>query len=125
MPSAVVAASPDLAKVSSGGVLSSYLVLTFVALVGMTRIEKTRLSSKGQVVLPKSVRKDRNWGPGTEFVVEQVNDGVLLRPVKAVQTGSVKELLGCTGYQGPARSLGQMQEAIARGVKDRHARGRH
>ena len=90
----------------------------------MTRIEKTRLSSKGQLVLPKSVRKDRNWGPGTEFVVEQVEDGVLLRPVKPVHTVTAKDLLGCTGYRGPARSVSQMQEAIARGVKDRHARGR-
>ncbi len=91
----------------------------------MTRIDKTRLSSKGQVVLPKSVRQDRNWGPGTEFVVEQVSDGVLLRPVKAVQTGSVKDLLGCTGYRGPPVSLAQMDQGIARAVKYRHARGRY
>jgi AbrB family looped-hinge helix DNA binding protein len=90
-----------------------------------TRLDRTRLSSKGQVVLPKTVRQERNWGPGTEFLVEAVKDGVLLRPVKPVQTTSARELLGCTGYQGPARSLAQMQEAIARGVKDRHARGRH
>jgi AbrB family looped-hinge helix DNA binding protein len=91
----------------------------------MARTEKTRLSSKGQVVIPKSVRKDRNWGPGTEFVVEQVKDGVLLRPVKPLQTASARELLGCTGYRGPARSLEQMQQAVAQGVRDRDARGRH
>jgi len=88
-------------------------------------MEKTRLSSKGQVVLPKSVRRDRNWEPGTEFVIEQVKDGVLLRPVKSFKRTTAKEVLGCTGYSGPARSLTQMQEAIARGIKDRHARGRH
>jgi AbrB family looped-hinge helix DNA binding protein len=91
----------------------------------MTRNEKTRLSSKGQVVLPKSVRKDRNWGPGTEFIVEQVRDGVLLRPVRPFHATTAQDLLGCTGYRGPVRSLTQMQEAIERGVRDRHARGRH
>jgi AbrB family looped-hinge helix DNA binding protein len=91
----------------------------------MSRIEKTRLSSKGQLVLPKSVREDRNWGPGTEFVVEQVKDGVLLRPVKPVHTVTAKDLLGCTGYRGPARSQAQMNEGIVRAIKDRHARGRY
>lgn len=91
----------------------------------MTRAERTRLSSKGQVVLPKSVRADRNWGPGTEFVVETTTDGVLLRPVRPNPVGSARELLGCTGYRGPARSLEQMRQAVAQGVKERHARGRH
>ena len=90
----------------------------------MTRIEKARLSSKGEVVLPKSVRKDRNWGPGTEFFVELVDDGVLLRPVRPFPTATARDLLGCTGYRGPRRSLDQMQEAVARGVKDPPARGR-
>ena len=91
----------------------------------MAHMEKTRLSSKGQIVLPKAVRDERNWGPGTEFVVEQVKDGVLLRAVKPVPTTTAKDLLGCVGYRGPAKSLEQMQDGVARGIKERHARGRH
>jgi AbrB family looped-hinge helix DNA binding protein len=82
-------------------------------------MEKIRLLSKGRVTLPKSVRKERNWKPGTEFWVELVKDGVLLRPVRSFKTTTAKELLACAGYRGPSRSLTEMQAAIALGFKDR------
>jgi AbrB family looped-hinge helix DNA binding protein len=40
----------------------------------------TRLSTKGQIVLPKGIRASRAWGPGTEFTVEETGNGILLRP---------------------------------------------
>ena len=33
-------------------------------------VEKTRLSNKGQIVIPKQVRAAHGWEPGLEFVVE-------------------------------------------------------
>ena len=45
-------------------------------------MDTTKLSSKGQVVLPKSVRDEHGWGEGTEFIVETTPQGVLLRPKK-------------------------------------------
>lgn len=33
-------------------------------------METTRLSSKGQVILPKSIRDARHWAPGAEFEIE-------------------------------------------------------
>ncbi|MGI8743293.1 MAG: AbrB/MazE/SpoVT family DNA-binding domain-containing protein [Bryobacteraceae bacterium] len=44
----------------------------------------TRLSTKGQIVLPKHVRTSRAWGPGIEFTVEETGDGILLRPERAL-----------------------------------------
>jgi AbrB family looped-hinge helix DNA binding protein len=88
-------------------------------------MDTTRLSSKGQVILPKAVREARNWQPGTEFTVEQVDDGVLLRPVKPFRPTTLEEVVGCTGYTGPAKSLDDMERAVARGVKERRARGRY
>ena len=35
-------------------------------------METTRLSSKGQLVLPKAIREADHWGEGTEFSVERV-----------------------------------------------------
>jgi AbrB family looped-hinge helix DNA binding protein len=32
-------------------------------------METTRLSTKGQIILPKGIRVSRAWGPGTEFTV--------------------------------------------------------
>ena len=39
-------------------------------------METTRLSSKGQVILPKSIRASHKWEPGVEFAVEDTPDGV-------------------------------------------------
>jgi AbrB family looped-hinge helix DNA binding protein len=39
----------------------------------------TKVSSRGQVVLPVSVRASQNWGPGTELVVVERGDEVVLR----------------------------------------------
>ena len=43
-------------------------------------METTRLSTKGQIILPKNIRTSRAWAPGTEFTVEETADGILLRP---------------------------------------------
>ncbi|HRO60948.1 MAG TPA: AbrB/MazE/SpoVT family DNA-binding domain-containing protein [Burkholderiaceae bacterium] len=77
-------------------------------------METTRLSSKGQVVLPKSIRDARRLTPGTEFVVEDRPDGILLRLVaRPFAATRVDDVLGCTGYRGPALSIEDMDAAIA------------
>ncbi len=79
----------------------------------------TRLSSKGQIVIPKPVREAHGWAAGTEFLVEDEGDRVVLRPRRRGPGVAVEEVLGCTGYRGPRRSLAEMEEAIARGVQER------
>ncbi len=88
-------------------------------------METTRLSSKGQVILPKSLRDAHHWTPGTEFEVEDTPEGILLRPKKRFPATQLSDVIGCTGYAGPAKSLEEMEEAIAKGVSERHARGRY
>jgi AbrB family looped-hinge helix DNA binding protein len=85
----------------------------------------TRLSSKGQLVLPKAIREADAWTEGTEFVVERVPEGVLLRPVRSVPSTRLEDVVGCAGYRGAARSLAAMTRAIAKGVKARRGRGRY
>ncbi len=88
-------------------------------------METTRLSSKGQVILPKSIRDAHHWAPGTEFDVEDRPEGILLRPKKRFPATHMNEVIGCSGYAGPAKSLEEMEETIAKGVQERHARGRY
>ena len=88
-------------------------------------METTKLSSKGQVTLPRSVRDNHNWPPGTEFAVEAVGGGVLLRPLKPFKPTTLQDVIGSTGYTGKAKSLADMGKAIARSVKERNARGRY
>jgi AbrB family looped-hinge helix DNA binding protein len=47
------------------------------------RMSRTRLSSKGQVVIPQAVRDAKAWGPGTELDIVEVADGILVRPAAA------------------------------------------
>ncbi|MGH8470566.1 MAG: AbrB/MazE/SpoVT family DNA-binding domain-containing protein [Gammaproteobacteria bacterium] len=72
----------------------------------------TRLSSKGQVVLPSATRATRGWTTGTEFAVEETPEGVLLRPLKPFAQTRVEEVFGMARYQGPKRSLKDMAEAV-------------
>ena len=80
-------------------------------------MQKTKLSSKGQVILPKAVRVAHQWESGVEFAVEEVEEGVLLRPIKSVNPTQLKDVIGCSGYQGPPKSLEEMEKAIARGTR--------
>jgi hypothetical protein len=54
-----------------------------------------------------------------EFSVEESGEGIVLRPLRAFPRTTVNDLLGCTGYKGPKKSLKEMDLAIAKGVKTR------
>ncbi|SDW00146.1 AbrB/MazE/SpoVT family DNA-binding domain-containing protein [Thiocapsa roseopersicina] len=88
-------------------------------------METTRLSNNGQVKLPKSIREQYHWPAGTELEIEECPDSIVLRPKKPVPTTLLSDVVGCAGYRGPANSLDDMDEAIAWGVSESHARSRY
>jgi AbrB family looped-hinge helix DNA binding protein len=88
-------------------------------------METTVLSTKGQIILPKGIRDSRAWKPGTEFTVEETEDGVLLRPTARFPRTTLADVAGCLRYRGRPKSIAQMDAAIAREVKRRHDRGRY
>jgi len=78
-------------------------------------MESTRLSSKGQVVLPSALRHSRRWFAGTEFVIIETDDGVLLKPVAAASPfarSRIEDVFGGAGYTGPAVSVPAMEAAV-------------
>ncbi len=79
----------------------------------------TRLSSKGQLIIPKAIRRAHGWEKGVELIVEDRGDQVVLRPVRPLPKTEVDEVRGCTGYRGPRRSLEEMEAAIAKGTQGR------
>lgn len=87
--------------------------------------QTTRLSSKGQVVLPGSIRNAHQWDVGTEFIVEDTPDGILLRPVVRVPTTRIEDVAGSLKPRRPRVSLAEMEAAIVSEVKERRARGRY
>ncbi|MGH9579315.1 MAG: AbrB/MazE/SpoVT family DNA-binding domain-containing protein, partial [Terriglobales bacterium] len=79
----------------------------------------TKLSSKGQVVLPSSVRSARRWKPGLELAVENRPEGVLLRPLNPFPQSRLEDVVGSAGYKGPRRTLREMENAILREARKR------
>jgi AbrB family looped-hinge helix DNA binding protein len=94
-------------------------------LTGVLPMEITRLSTKGQVVLPKSIRASRAWGPGTEFTVEETGDGILLRPAARFPDTDLEEVAGCLRSKRKPKTPAQMRAAIGQQVMRRHDRGRY
>jgi AbrB family looped-hinge helix DNA binding protein len=88
------------------------------------QMEMTKLSTKGQIVLPLRIRNSRAWNTGTEFTVEEMGDGILLRPVSALPPSSLDMVAGCLHYKGKPKTLAQMRTAIAHQVAKRHKLGR-
>ncbi len=87
-------------------------------------MDKTRLSSKGQIVIPKSVREAHGWEEGTELTVENTSEGVLLKSNSRspFPKTTIDEVLGCANYKGPRRSLKDMKRGIYEAMRERWER---
>ena len=48
----------------------------------MVQTEFTKLSSKGQIVIPQDIREDMGIKPGTPFAVIEQKDVILLKKIK-------------------------------------------
>ncbi len=80
----------------------------------MTTMATTRMSSKGQVVIPEAVRKRLRLEAGTQFVVVGKNDVVIL---KTVQTPSMRDFDALiTEARRQARAMGLSSSCIDRAV---------
>lgn len=83
------------------------------------------MSSRGQIILPKSVREARHWRAGTEFLVENAEEGVLLRPVKPLSPSRLDEVAGRLATPRPAATIAEMDAAIDAEITVRRDRGRY
>ena len=88
-------------------------------------MKTTRLSTKGQIILPKGIRVSRAWGPGTEFTVEETGNGILLRPTARFPEADLAEVAGCLRSNRKSKTPAQMSAAIGREVMRRHDRRRY
>ena len=81
----------------------------------------TTVSTKGQVILPKAIRRALRWEAGTRLVVESRPEGVLLRPEAAFAETRPEDVFGCLAYDGPPKSLADMQAGVLAEARRRHA----
>ncbi len=72
----------------------------------------TTVSTKGQVIIPKTVRQNRRWGAGARLVVEETADGVLLKSAPYFPPTNLDDVAGMLEYDGPPISIEDMDAAI-------------
>ena len=76
---------------------------------------KTKVSTKGQVVLPKAIREKRGWGPGAELIVEERPEGVLLRPAPKAAATRFEDVLRLVSVRSiECASIEEMHRSRAR-----------
>jgi AbrB family looped-hinge helix DNA binding protein len=76
-----------------------------------------RLSSKGQVIIPKPLRTLHHWTAGTELEVIDVGDGLLLRQRVTFPATRLEDVAGSLVHTGPALTEDDMAAALAAGIK--------
>lgn len=85
----------------------------------------TRLSTKGQIILPIEIRRRRQWEAGTLLIVEEAPEGVLLRQAPLFNPTRPEEVFGCLRYNGPPKTVEEMHAGVETEARRRHARGRY
>ena len=91
---------------------------------------QTKLSAKGQVVIPKDVRDRLGLTEGTVFdVIERAGEVILKRKGSAkAQSGAeavaaaVREIASFYRYDGPPVSIEDMNSAVIEVVRKKHGR---
>ncbi|BDI06986.1 AbrB/MazE/SpoVT family DNA-binding domain-containing protein [Sphaerotilus microaerophilus] len=78
----------------------------------------TRMSSKGQIIIPKPLRTMHHWTAGTELEVIDVGDGLLLRPRVTFPATRLEDVAGCLPHSGPALTDEDIAAALAAGIQE-------
>ena len=86
----------------------------------------TRVSDKGQVVVPAATRNRLGWSAGTDLEVIESGDSVTLRRRRPGKTLTPQEAVArfkqLYAHQGPPVSIEEMDAAIAEEVERRATR---
>ena len=86
----------------------------------MRNVATTRMSSKGQVVIPEDIRKRLKLKPGSQFVVVGENDVVILKAISPPSMGEFDALMADARRKAKEAGLkrSDITAAIAK-VRDR------
>ena len=82
----------------------------------MATLATTKMSSKGQIVIPEEIRKRLKLKTGAQFVVVGDNDVVILKSISAPSMDEFDALIADARRQAKLAGLKQkhIEEAIAR-----------
>lgn len=71
-----------------------------------------KLSSKGQFILPKSIRDRHRWKEGTEFVIIDRGSELIIKPTRIFPATELEPVDTPSVYRGKPLSLEEMDQAV-------------
>ncbi len=80
-------------------------------------MEITKLSNQGQITIPQRLREQYYWEDGQELIIINLGDGILLKPKKTFPETQLDDVAGCLNYQGKAKTIEEMNQAIGKGIE--------
>ncbi len=86
----------------------------------MSTVATTKMSSKGQVVIPEAIRKELKLKPGAQFVVFGQGDAIILKSISKPSPIEFKAMLKAARQQARKAGLKKADvEAAIRKVRKR------
>ncbi len=82
----------------------------------------TVVSTKGQIVLPKAIRERKGWTAGKELVIEERQDGVLLRAARPFEPTKFEDVRGAFPSNGKHLRIKDFDKVLHAAATRRHAR---
>jgi len=79
-------------------------------------MKTTHLSSRRHVTIPKIICDTYHLAIGQELEIELTPQGILLKPKVSLPKTNIDDIAGCLAYQGKAKTLEEMDEAIQQGI---------
>jgi len=80
----------------------------------MTNVATTKMSSKGQVVIPENIRKQLNLKAGAQFLVLGEKDVVILKSISPLSLDEFDDLIAEARRKG--KQVGIKKSDISRAV---------
>ncbi|WP_027669245.1 AbrB/MazE/SpoVT family DNA-binding domain-containing protein [Rhizobium leguminosarum] len=82
----------------------------------------TTVSTKGQIILPKTIRQRWEWEAGTRLIVEETPEGVLLKQIPAFAPTWPDDVFGMLPFGGEPKTLEEMEAGVLTEARGRHDR---
>lgn len=87
-------------------------------------MNQVSVSSKGQVVIPKSIRQQMGITAGTRLELSRKANELTLKVIGGRKRSTVEEGIGLAGYKGPPVSIEQMDEGVRRYFRSKWKRAK-
>jgi AbrB family looped-hinge helix DNA binding protein len=87
----------------------------------MANVSTTKMSSKGQVVIPENIRKNLNLQAGAQFIVVGEKDVIILKSISPPSLDEFGEIIDKARREGKKAGLkkSDIQEAIKKVRSDK------